>query len=407
MKQLYLLLFFTLTLSTAYSQKDFREGYIILKGDTIRGLVDYRGDPKSARVASFKSSPSGEIHTYTSEDISGYGFDKESKLFVSKLIPSSDSTGSVGQKVFLSILARGRVTLYYYRDTYRENHYYLEKDTLLAELVETTYRKTDPATGRTFVGTNKQYTAVLNTVLSDCQSLTTDQINSVILAHRSLIHIINKYNECLGGNSRSYQHQKEKAKVTLGPVLLYSQAELIFKDEPVLTQMHFQNKKLMGGGLSINLVLPELSEKLSLQANLLYIPYKYSDTYTTTGEFSYRHDVALDLAYLKLPLQVRYTYPKGKFRPFINTGFMVGVAVKADYTNWATSVRDENFRHKYSPIAFRDLTQGLTAGAGLATTLNGHTLSLEARIERNNGITVPTQLTTTMHNFNILLSYGF
>jgi hypothetical protein len=410
MKHIYLSLLFLLALSTAFGQKDFREGYLIQNGDTVRGLLDYRGDIRNAQIASFKPSPSGQIVTYTSEEISGYGFDKEAKVFESRRIPLTDSANAstqATQSVFLNVLVKGQASLYYYRDAGKGNRYFLEKDTLFAELAERPVKKTDPQTGKTYTGTNKTYLGLLQVAFADCPALTQATYTYLTLSHNPLINIFTRYNQCLGASSASYRHQKEKTKITIGPMLLYSRAELVFHGEPILDHADFEQELGLGGGVSFNLVVPEWSEKLSLQASLLYVPYKFRGTYTSEGEFGYLYEVDFDLAYIKLPLQLRYTYPKGKVRPFVNAGLMAGIALRDDNQFKATSLRNSHYTYTGKPVHYKKLQHGLTAGAGLTTALGNHTLSLEGRFEWNNGLSEHIEVGSSMHNFNLLVSYGF
>lgn len=405
MKQLYLSVIFLLVCSAAYSQKDFRQGYIILNGDTIRGLVDYRGNVRSAQATSFKASPTGPEKAYTPDEISGYGFTKEAKVFASKLLPVSDSAlATATQKTFLSVLVRGRASLYYYRDASLIHHYYLEKDTLFAELVEHTFRRTDPQTGRVFEGTDKKYLALLALAFSDCRELPQAKLRGSSLNHKSLSDITTRYNQCMDGNSTNYQPNKGKARISLGPALLYSKTELAFNDLRLLDQVDFADEFLIGGGLSLNLIVPEVSEKLSLQVDLLYIPYKFKGSYVYEREFTYLYEVSFDVAYLKLPLQLRYTYPKGRLRPFLNAGVVAGIGIRDNNVATTTNLNNSNNSITSEPVPFRRMLNGLTGGMGLLTDLKGgHTLSLEGRVERNNGLSN----NSTLHNVSLMLSYGF
>ncbi|MCC9138530.1 hypothetical protein ACFSKU_10680 [Pontibacter silvestris] len=116
-------------------------------------------------------------------------------------------------------------------------------------------------------------------------------------------------------------------KVTVGPVLIYSQARLKFNGDREVAKAGFGHSSNIGGGVSINFTLPVINEKLSFQTDVLYVPVTFSSTYSTTNGIGLNnlrhHDFLFDLAYLKLPLQLRYTYPKGSVRPFVNAGYVL------------------------------------------------------------------------------------
>ncbi|MCC9138531.1 hypothetical protein ACFSKU_10685 [Pontibacter silvestris] len=176
MKQLYiaLLLLFYCTLS--FAQQDYRKGYIIQGSDTLRGYVDYRGDSRSAQFTTFKQTLNGDEKRFTPNDIAGYGFENENRVFESKQITLTDSAKATTQKLFLNTLVRGRANLYHYRDNFFVDHYYLEKDTLFEELLNRKIRQTNPVTGRSYEHRETKYIGVLNYAFLDCQAISMSQL---------------------------------------------------------------------------------------------------------------------------------------------------------------------------------------------------------------------------------------
>ena len=71
MKTLILILFIFLLPFLASSQTNFKPGYVInLKGDTIKGYIDYRGWDSSPTSISFKSNLNDkDVVAYTINDI--------------------------------------------------------------------------------------------------------------------------------------------------------------------------------------------------------------------------------------------------------------------------------------------------------------------------------------------------
>ncbi len=416
MKQLYLTLLLLLYCAVTFAQKDFREGYVILNGDTIKGYVDYRGHQRSALTTSFKPSLEGAEQKYTPEEISAYGFVKENKLFESHLIPAAD-TNAVAQKLFLSTLVKGPASIYYYRDSFQKDHYYLLKgSTSLLELVQKEFNQTDPRTGKTYKVRSKEFLGKLAFAFSDCKSITNSQLENVELTTSSLLKIANQYNHCVAPAGTLFKQTEKKAKTTLGITVAYFNSSLKISGDTYLSKGTFNNSGLpVGGGLFANFSIPKLNEKLSIQTELLYLKSKYRDVINAKGNFgsTNTYDVIMDVEYLKLPALLRYTFPRGTVRPYFNGG-IVGM--------WAISHKNEARKtHAFGGSAststetallshtdgFRKHSYGLTAGAGITYPLKSHTVSLEARYEANDGISSIKTIDSSTNTFYLLLGYSF
>ena len=397
MKHYYFITFLLLlSCSQAFAQKNFREGYIVQGTDTTKGYLDYRGSNKSAQIATFKSNLTVEAKKYTPADITAYGFKEEDKIFESKLILEVNDDSTKQQMRFLNVLAKGKVSIYYSR-TDRVDHYYLQKDTLFVELENIKTQSIDSITGKSYQGYQKKYLGVLSYALLDCPTISNSQLENVWLDPSDLKKLARKYNQCIEPNTATTAYnQRAKSKVSVGLVLAYTQAQLQFMGQSTYHYSRFKSQSHIGGGVSLNIPLLLLNEKLSVQTELLYIPAKFTSPSSLLNS-DYRF--LFDLAYVKLPVQLRYTYPKGLVRPFINGGIMMGHIVKTNY--------DETLDLNVFPKALRDLVYGVTAGTGLTYPIQSRTISLELRYELNNGISDHSNYASTMNNYNLMLSYEF
>lgn len=331
-------------------------------------------------------------------------------MFESKLVAVDNSDRTGEEKLFLNVLVKGKASIYYYRDSFLADHYYLQKDTLFVELRNNKSLITDPKTETKFERYDNIYVGVLKYAFSDCQSISVPQLLNVKLDHSYLIRIANKYNECLTPNiaSTTFNNREEKFKITIGPVLALTQTALDFTGDNPLGRAEFQNKSSIGGGVFLNLTLPALNEKLSLQTELLYIPANFTSPSTKYGMYDY--DLLFDLAYIKLPVQLRYTYPKGFIRPFINAGLMVGYAVKD--TNRQIVRHESNFREPTKSAALADnyfshAARGFTAGTGISCPIRDKALAMELRYEQQSGITKLLEINSGINSFSLMLSCGF
>ncbi|PTX10711.1 outer membrane protein with beta-barrel domain [Pontibacter mucosus] len=419
MKQLYtVLIFFTLNTS-AFAQQDFRKGYIIQNGDTLKGYVDYRGDRRSALVASFKPDLESRERSFGPDAIDGYGFEKENKIFESKTVPAT-SPDTQPLSLFVNTLVKGHASIYYYRDAMDAEHYYLSmNDGALVELLEQEYYHRDPGTGRNYKVTRKLFSNTLANAFSACNSLSEERFQRLRLSANSLTDIALEYNRCVNPASLVHEQEKRKVKVTIGPVVAFTSSSLTFKGDTYLSRSSFTDESpTVAGGVATNFTVPQLSEKVSLQVELLYVPNKFYALLEEKKSFgsTTTYETMFDLAYLKLPVQVRYTYPRGQLRPFLNAGLVVGHAIKDENQVLRSTGygAPESQPSSYPAIpgngmsdGFRRFTQGLTAGAGLAYPFQKGTVSLEARYERNNGMSYINGISSTVSTLYIMLGYGF
>lgn len=412
MKPSYLILLFLLIATSAFSQQDFRKGYIVQNNDTLRGYVDYRGDMRNSQTTTFKSTLTGKEQELTPDDIAGYGFEDENKIFESKIVSLGGRASATPQKLFMNVLVKGRVSIYSYRDSHTLDHYYLQKDTLLTELVQREREVTDAKTGKIYKATTKVYRGILKLVFSDCASISMSQLERVKLLHRDLIDITTKYNQCVAPAAATvdYWHRKKKAVITFGPVLAYSQGKLQFSGSfQNLDKVSFQNDTNLGGGLSINAVLPYMSEKLSLQAELLYILSKFTGTNHMRNSGRTTHYM-FDLTYIKLPVQLRYTYPKGIVRPSVNAGYLIACAIKdknEKYYSYSGLTTSPTKSTVWADDTFRPLMDGFSGGVGLTIPIRNNALSLEGRYERDRRFSNRVGQGSKIENYSVLLSYGF
>jgi hypothetical protein len=95
------LVFWVWLISTGflYAQNDFNPGYVItIKGDTLFGKIDYRGDLYMKSICRFMTAEN-TINEYTPHDILAYRF-IDSKYYISREVD--------GKSVFLEYLIKGK-----------------------------------------------------------------------------------------------------------------------------------------------------------------------------------------------------------------------------------------------------------------------------------------------------------
>ena len=125
------MLLICLTLA-CYSQKNFREGYIItLQNDTVWGVIDLKKENKNAVVCFYKTSADdNKIVEYKAGEISAFRIDADRMFYVSKNITINNQS----QLVFTQFLVEGMMDLYYYREKNLDYYFFEDEDLNTTEI---------------------------------------------------------------------------------------------------------------------------------------------------------------------------------------------------------------------------------------------------------------------------------
>jgi len=128
-KRVFLLVLTILIFFAVKAQSDYRTGYIInLQGDTIYGLINFKGDKANAKSCIFKKGNDLEKVTYTPSQIKSYQF-VDGKYYLSSI----SLNYKLKDHVFLECLIKGSLSVFYYQDDVKD-HYFVAKDTSIIEL---------------------------------------------------------------------------------------------------------------------------------------------------------------------------------------------------------------------------------------------------------------------------------
>ncbi len=192
----------------AYSQSDFKEGFIIThQGDTIKGLIDYRESNYNYKKCSFKSPANGET-IYLPDEIKGYRFLND-KYFISKQIKIDENNY---ERAFLEVLVQGKITLYKY-----SNKFYAEKDdSVFYELSNTI--KEQIINGKKYLKADNRYKGVLTVLFSDCSS-SSSNLQNLKFIEKALIKSVKTYNKCKNSISTSFIEKKPWFRLNMGAAI--------------------------------------------------------------------------------------------------------------------------------------------------------------------------------------------
>lgn len=327
-KLITIFIYFSLTISFAFGQEDFRKGYVITnKGDTLHGYLDFRSDYLNCSKCVFRDTVKKQDFTFLPGEIKGYRFIKN-RYFVSTYVPELE------KKVFLQFLIDGIVDVYYYKDIKNEYYFVSKYDTTLYLLSnEKKYRKRDDVYIKTINGTVKaenefaeysnKHIGILRYLFSDSQN-TIKKVNKVNLNQSSLIKIAEDYHAEVCSNEDCIVFEKNRKKTIYSFDILvfvdYSNIEvsnLIVYSLFDFKEARFNPEINYSLGLGVKAIPPRFTEKLALYINLLYNKSNYSAKYIDNGLaglLNY-HYSDIEFSNLNINLGFKYTLIKTKMNP--------------------------------------------------------------------------------------------
>lgn len=374
----FLPVFFVFISIAAFSQSDFRPGFVVTNQlDTIKGLVDFRDGSAANEVCSFKKSSSEAAISYYPGDIRIYGFMND-KVMESRQVVVEKTEKSV----FLEVVVRGTVTLFKLNDTF-----WVEKQGSgfhqLSNNIAAKYSVDD----RTKVRNDNRHIATLNIMMHDCAKVKND-VEKVQLNRRSLTSLVEKYNKCAGDvQSVVYQEKKPWAQAKFGLVAGVNFSRLNTNTNGV---SDWQTSPTLGATMDV--YFPRAGERVAFTTGLLYYSATYDYSIHTVRRSGSKEWVVddyfeFDTKQLELPLGARYTFPGKKFLPYVN----VGIAFVGNLTRDVSWKQEITFNSEvdvtYEEYTASQLIQtGFWAGVGVLTPLSKKLSGvIEIRAEKTNG----------------------
>ena len=393
MKKLYIVtavLSSALVASAACAQTNFQPGYIVRPaGDTVRGEVDYRDIRFNARQCRFRATPDVAATTLGPAELLAYGLRNGSHLYRTQALPGLPAQGAIATQYFMEVLVSGPANLYTWRDSERADHYYVATAAFpLAELVQRKVLLEE----QHLLQEQNIYRNTLAQALVGCPAAQA-KLPALLFTAKALAQAVITYNACQGvvvAQPSVAPIQRQRQPMRFGIVLGGESAKTHFEGSPAQFGPNQTNLVLgpsgaVVGGLTANVPLTALSTKLSLEVELLYESQAYTQAYGSgiSGNYNYR----FEMAYLKLPVLVRYIFPTGRVRPIVEAGPTLGYALKLKTETYFT----DNSGVNGPPTGFftdnqRQLQESLMAGVGVQFSYwQGRRATLLARYERDTG----------------------
>ena len=384
------------------AQDRFRPGYVVqLNGDTLRGDLQVRSAIRNSQLCRFRTTATAVATDYKPTQLRAYGLNEIVAYRAQRLPAHGTEAAAVA---FVKLLVVGQANLYAYQDTEDEPHYYLAMGTdSLQELRK--FRVQRIVDNQVYYEEQSPFRTVLATALRACPSVQ-HLLPTLPLAANDLTRVITRYNDCLGGGATArVLVPRQRAQLSVGIAAGVDATKVDFSKALNRVRDGSFTATSPMGGLFVEFVTPALNRNVALRLDMLYAKMHYADAYVArnVSTVEERAQASFDVSYLKLPLQVRYHFNTGRFRPFLQAGGSLGIllshnsSLRSEYTSALGNPVVSDYGSLFNDL-FARTDYGLLIGAGLATPgVAGHAISLEVRGERGSGFLTEGVASPIMH----------
>lgn len=403
-------------IQSIYGQENFKSGYIIdQKGDTIKGLIDYRNWGVNPKMIIFKKSMEDQNISYSPLDIKKFGV--ESEIYEGAIVnidKSSIVTENLSKKaeieyqrdtIFLQTLIGGEKNLFFYRDFNKKTYFIIKQGDTFDYLVYKIYEKV--VNGSPSIAYNKRYIGQLTVYLQDCPKIK-DKIAKTSYTQKGLISLFNEYNKCTN-REITFKKTREKLKFEFGAIagLSLTKLKLSGGSTYALPPINFSISKDISLGLSLNIILPRNQGKWSINNELMYTHYKVDgrgEIPNSYGEIlkSYK---SFEFSYIKMTNMLRFKYPIKNIHLFCNAGISTGYAIEGTSYLEENSVTLGVVHEYYGKLLYK--TRKFEYGANFGLGIAYNKLSFETRYEMTNGFSAYSQLFTNVNRLFFIVGYRF
>jgi len=315
------------------AQSDYRPGYIItLQGDTINGLIEFRGDKENAKDCVFKKSANLGKVTYKPNQIKFYRF-VDGKYYLS----SVSLNYKFNNPVFLEYIFKGPISIFYYPDDIKD-HYFTTKDTSIIELDHHNRLTGNAEEDNLILSKHEKFKAQLKFLFQN-QPILFGNIDRIDCNSKDLITITKQYQKLSYPSEELVHYEKKtggKIKFKFGVLssvglsnLSSPPYDMYISDYLETKYLNFKPSFTYEIGAMVNMYLDYTARnkfcfQLSPTLNLVnYSSYEESSLYPLLYVYK------LDIRYttLKIPLLLKYSFYSSNrsILPFIKLG--PGVAI--------------------------------------------------------------------------------
>lgn len=402
------------TISDVNGQNDAMPGTVItLTGDTLQGMIEYSQRDFSPRHISFIPSGKKEFQIFYPLDIKS--FDVNAESYVGAVVQTETSPRSTNEltnfpelqfstdTVFIQAIVSGEKSLFYYKNQFGQENYYIYQNQTFEWLIYKRYLQTED--GQSRIVENNRFVGQLINYLKNCPDIQ-QKFAMVRYSRNSLQNILATYYQCTG-EKPVFKAEKTKLKTNFGFVGGVSRYTLKFEGDSFdhLIKADFSTSVQPTAGLFLEIVLPRRHEKWSIYNDLHFSKIQINGDFTdVVHQDRYTlYETEISCSYLTMSNSLRYRFPVQKVKLFFNAGISNGFALSNTNKLRSTLRFFDTIRIDEKPAidGIRNFETALLAGAGIGY----NKLSFEIRAAAGNGISPFSGLSSNTLRWMFLLGY--
>lgn len=363
---LYLVMALLLSISPAFAQQQYVPATIIFpSGDSLAGEMDYRKWDSEPLSVNFRHN--GAVTNYPADKLSGFRIHENNETYTSlhtKLDITYETIENLSSgrprefsegHFFYRIMLQGPIQLLLYTDKRMRQHFAIrDRDTVLHLLRESRYIENPESANYGKLQVLNYFREQLTIYMGDCKTKTnydaldyrTDQLTRAIL----------RYTACKHPGTVVEAPKKDKhMRAMFGVMAGGSFNSFKLTGEHMVARNSIKGSVSPTFGLFLDLPLSRRRQQFSLNTELVYDNIKFE----SDGK---RDKVDVNFNYMSLQVLLRYTYPLGQVRPYINggMGLMAKVGKGTDVYR-----REGNYTTTDALGGGRELTMPIVAGVGV------------------------------------------
>lgn len=391
-KRVFFLALYNLMVFGVRAQSDFRPGFVVtLQGDTINGLINFRGDKGNTKSCIFKNEVNSKKVTYTPGQIKSYQF-FEGKCYVSGVYMNFE----VKEPIFLEYLIKGSVNIFYYQDDVKD-HYFVVKDTTMIELDHHDRLTGNAEDDALILAKPEKYREQLKLLLQDQPSLFS-YIDKIGCYKKDLVLMTQKYQNLSHPSQESIQYKQRTGGGVKFKFGILSSAGLSHLGSPPYNMyisdydetkcLDFKPAFTYEIGATLNLYLDYTGRnKFCVQMSpvLNFVEYT-SNEERTLSPLLYIYKLNVNYTTLKIPFLLKYSFYSSNRSVFPFVKFGPGCAIylsqKGEYEYYSTPISGSTIQPKVYNKPLNHVSQStrfyFAVGAGTNIKCGRRLLSIGA-----------------------------
>lgn len=336
MKSLYLVFAGLLVALSLSAQQNFVPGTLLFRnGDSAQGLIDYRKWDMSPLRITFRDG-NGTEKDYQPGELKGFRISENGETYLSIAaildvtqetvthMTGTEARDTISGDHFFRVLVNGRVKLLLFTDRSNREHFAVtEKDsvTQLVRKVAYVHDAESPDFGK--LATSNFYRQQLLNFTAGC--VPRQKLQNLRYSETDIRKVLQQYVRCRYPGEKIAARKKDpQTRLSLGVLGGGSLNSARFTGDHSLAGGKLGSRFSPVIGVFVDIPVSRNRQKFSWNNEVVYTSRPVSASFTRG---SFNNELDINLQYVQIQTMVKYTYPKGKLRPYVDAGVAGAIAI--------------------------------------------------------------------------------